>query len=335
MDDVAPVDLIGVGQRHQQPDRQAALVVFQQIHITGADPERLGHLGLGLLAIAPELAKLRADKGFCHRMPPKFTTQHFLAFCMQTINTLTSKRMQDGRTRLLPLGQDKARRRAATDKGVTSMTQRILILGASYGSLFGTKCLMAGHDVTLVCRTRDRRPHQQPGHRSPHQAEGRGRPSRHPLRRPARPPRRPDAGKCRSVRLRPGRAGDAGAAISASRHADAALPHRAGAAALPVADEHAASALSETHRGDRRRRRRRSLCQDRRLESLRPASGHAVLARPASRAAARRTWPMSCRSIWRPISRPPRFASRRSQRDSDRAGRDRSTPPGSTASTCR
>lgn len=33
------------------------------------------------------------------------------------------------------------------------MSYRILILGASYGSLLGTKCLMAGHDVTLVCRT--------------------------------------------------------------------------------------------------------------------------------------------------------------------------------------
>lgn len=32
------------------------------------------------------------------------------------------------------------------------MNLKILILGASYGSLFGTKCLMAGHDVTLVCR---------------------------------------------------------------------------------------------------------------------------------------------------------------------------------------
>lgn len=32
------------------------------------------------------------------------------------------------------------------------MTLNILILGASYGSLFGTKCLMAGHAVTLVCR---------------------------------------------------------------------------------------------------------------------------------------------------------------------------------------
>ena len=33
------------------------------------------------------------------------------------------------------------------------MTYRILILGASYGSLLGTKLMMAGHDVTLVCRS--------------------------------------------------------------------------------------------------------------------------------------------------------------------------------------
>lgn len=33
------------------------------------------------------------------------------------------------------------------------MPRKILILGASYGSLLGTKLLMAGHDVTLVCRT--------------------------------------------------------------------------------------------------------------------------------------------------------------------------------------
>jgi len=32
------------------------------------------------------------------------------------------------------------------------MARKALILGASYGSLFGTKLMMAGHDVTLVCR---------------------------------------------------------------------------------------------------------------------------------------------------------------------------------------
>src|SRR5690242_11988468 len=33
-----------------------------------------------------------------------------------------------------------------------NMARSILILGASYGSLLATKLLMAGHDVTLVCR---------------------------------------------------------------------------------------------------------------------------------------------------------------------------------------
>ena len=32
------------------------------------------------------------------------------------------------------------------------MSRKILILGASYGSLLGTKLIMAGHNVTLVCR---------------------------------------------------------------------------------------------------------------------------------------------------------------------------------------
>jgi Ketopantoate reductase PanE/ApbA len=34
------------------------------------------------------------------------------------------------------------------------MAHNILILGASYGSLLGTKLLMAGHNVTLVCRNK-------------------------------------------------------------------------------------------------------------------------------------------------------------------------------------
>lgn len=40
----------------------------------------------------------------------------------------------------------------ATKFHVGAMKYNILILGASYGSLLGTKLLMAGHDVTLVCR---------------------------------------------------------------------------------------------------------------------------------------------------------------------------------------
>src|SRR5262249_40182219 len=37
-------------------------------------------------------------------------------------------------------------------QGGVTMIRRTLILGASYGSLFATKLLMAAHDVTLVCR---------------------------------------------------------------------------------------------------------------------------------------------------------------------------------------
>src|SRR3954468_15128105 len=40
---------------------------------------------------------------------------------------------------------------AAVPNGGCRMTQRILILGASYGSLLATKLAMAGHRVSLVC----------------------------------------------------------------------------------------------------------------------------------------------------------------------------------------
>jgi len=41
--------------------------------------------------------------------------------------------------------------RPRTHQMEQSMTYNVLVLGASYGSLFGTKLLMAGHRVTLVC----------------------------------------------------------------------------------------------------------------------------------------------------------------------------------------
>jgi hypothetical protein len=54
---------------------------------------------------------------------------------------------------MLPPGYEITRRRdGATASREERMAYRILILGASYGSLLSTKCLMAGHDVTLVCR---------------------------------------------------------------------------------------------------------------------------------------------------------------------------------------
>src|SRR3954469_10694424 len=46
------------------------------------------------------------------------------------------------------------RRRASKVRfrpGAQTVTHNVLILGASYGSLFATKLLMAGHKVSLVC----------------------------------------------------------------------------------------------------------------------------------------------------------------------------------------
>src|SRR5262245_33779245 len=47
----------------------------------------------------------------------------------------------------------KFKRRAsrARSRGSRLVTRNVLVLGASYGSLFGTKLLMAGHRVSLVC----------------------------------------------------------------------------------------------------------------------------------------------------------------------------------------
>ena len=49
---------------------------------------------------------------------------------------------------------ESTRQAVLTTTAEENMSYNILILGASYGSLLGTKMLMAGHNVTLVCRHR-------------------------------------------------------------------------------------------------------------------------------------------------------------------------------------
>ena len=214
------------------------------------------------------------------------------------------------------------------------MTYRILILGASYGSLFGTKNLMAGHDVTLVCRnaTADLINSQGTEVRIKLKGEDAHRAIRStdlPGRLDAKTPENVDPAEYDLVVL-------AMQEPQYLHHTMRMLLARIAAArrSVPVADEHAAFALSQTDRGDRCRRRRRSLLQGRRLGPLRPAAGHAVLARPASGAPGRRTGQCSAgQSADQFQGRPLRLA--RSQRNADRAGRIASTPPGSTVSTCR
>jgi ketopantoate reductase len=63
------------------------------------------------------------------------------------------------------------------------MSYRILILGASYGSLLGTKLLMAGHDVSLVCRASTAQLINDEGTDVRIRLRGEDEPPKHPLRR--------------------------------------------------------------------------------------------------------------------------------------------------------
>ncbi len=62
LQDVAPVDPIDFGQTQQHLNRQAALVVLQQVDIGRAEAQRGGHLGLGLAVLAAKLPEPRPDE---------------------------------------------------------------------------------------------------------------------------------------------------------------------------------------------------------------------------------------------------------------------------------
>src|SRR6516162_1524581 len=88
-DDVSPVDTVVVCHSHKNAQRQTPLVILEQVHITGADAEHLGHLGLGLAALAAELPKLRSHEGLGHSR--SLTKLHTLHVCLETYNTSTRK----------------------------------------------------------------------------------------------------------------------------------------------------------------------------------------------------------------------------------------------------
>ena len=70
---ITPIDRIGIGDRHQHLNRQAALVVFQQVDIRRADVQLAGHVGLGLPPLASQLAQPGADEGLGHSKPYNIT----------------------------------------------------------------------------------------------------------------------------------------------------------------------------------------------------------------------------------------------------------------------
>ena len=126
-------------------------------------------------------------------------------------------------------------------------TYKILIMGASYGSLLASKMLFGGHSVHLVCLPAEadlinaegfsvRMPVQGP------QGSGRNR-----LAQTARQGQRRRRRRRQSRRLRPGRPRDAGAAIPLARRARIARRGGEIEGAVHVDHEHAAAALHEAH----------------------------------------------------------------------------------------
>ena len=126
------------------------------------------------------------------------------------------------------------------------LAYKVLVFGASYGSLFGTKVAAAGHDATLICQRATAELINREGTKVQFPVARRRARSRSPRARcPAgcAPPRPWPS----SPRVRPGGARDAGAAVRRARRARAARSHREGRRALPLAHEHAAAALPAAH----------------------------------------------------------------------------------------
>ena len=129
------------------------------------------------------------------------------------------------------------------------MPYNILILGAAYGSLLGSKILFGGHHVHHVCLPAEADLINAEGFRVKLPVKGR---KDHGADRYAQSPRqglgvRPEGSEPEA--FRPDRARDAGAAVSLARRARTARRGREVARADDVDHEHAAAAVREAHSG--------------------------------------------------------------------------------------
>ncbi len=92
-------------------------------------------------------------------------------------------------------------------------TYKVLMMGASYGSLLATKLLFGGHDITLVCLPAEVEAFNNDGARVRMPIRGRKEPIELDFAQIAGQAARRGAGRGQSGRLRSRRSGDAGAAI--------------------------------------------------------------------------------------------------------------------------
>mgnify|MGYP003693899691 CR=1 FL=1 len=126
-------------------------------------------------------------------------------------------------------------------------TYKILIMGASYGSLLASKILFGGHSVHLVCLPAEADLINAEGLPRPPASQGPQGSGRDRLAQVAGQGQRRRRRRSQSQGLRSGRPRDAGAAIPLARRARTAGRGGEIAGAVHVDHEHAAASLCETH----------------------------------------------------------------------------------------
>ena len=159
-------------------------------------------------------------------------------------------------------------------------TYKILIMGASYGSLLASKLLFGGHNIKLVCLPAEADLINAEGFRVRLPVRGRKDAGRTRFAQAAGQGQRRRHRRRRSEGLRPRRSRHAGAAISLAGRARTARRGGAGQGALHVDHEHAAARLFAAHPGPGCRRAQARLYRLQRLGQLRSGLHHAVQPRP-------------------------------------------------------
>ena len=124
---------------------------------------------------------------------------------------------------------------------------KILIMGASYGSLLAAKLALAGHTVKLVCLPAEADLINSEGFRVRMPVKGRDGLVEIDSRRLPGKVSAAGADAVDPARLRSRRAGDAGAAVRGARRARVAACGRRRQGALHVDHEHAAAAVPRAH----------------------------------------------------------------------------------------
>ena len=206
--------------------------------------------------------------------------------------------------------------------------QKILLMGASYGSLLASKLLFGGHSIHLVCLPAEADLINAEGFKVTLPIRGRKDPVLLELSEAAGQGDGGSGRRRRSEALRSDRPVHAGAAIPLARRARTARCGRQVESALHVDHEHAAAALHQAHPRSRLRAAQGRLYRRDRVGFVRSEKDHAQQPGPAGDPSARRQGERIAGHAADQFQMRP-LRQRRGYRDPQSSSRRTSTPPAS------